>query len=70
MKAFPLSHIAGIHQPGMDLRDYFAAQAIQAVISVAKGSEIGIDNGAITEDTHRAARCAYAIADAMMEARK
>lgn len=68
MKAFPDGYTH--HQQGMDLRDYFAAQAIQAVISVAKGSEIGINNGAITEDTHRAARCAYAVADAMMEARK
>jgi hypothetical protein len=74
MKAFPRggstydSKVAD--DKGMDLRDYFAAQAIQAIISVAKGSEIGIDNGAITEDTHRAARCAFAIADAMMEARK
>jgi hypothetical protein len=73
MKAFPNdeTNVYGeFTNKGMDLRDYFAAQAIQAVISVAKGSEIGIDNGAITEDTHRAARCAYAVADAMMEARK
>ena len=77
MKAFPVSryvnvdgetHDSGIQ--GMDLRDYFAAKAIQSIIAVAKGSEIGIENGEITEDTHRAARCAYAVADAMMKARE
>lgn len=72
MKAFPTladnGHITT--QDGMDLRDYFAAKAMQAVVSAAKAAEIGTDNGAITEDTHRVARCAYAVADAMMEARK
>ena len=78
MKAFPVSFQidggdgkpAQVVSQGMDLRDYFAAKAMQAVISAAQAAEIGTDNGAITEDTHRVARCAYAVADAMMEARK
>ena len=66
MKAFPTRNA----EEGMELRDYFAAKAMQAVVSSAVAAEIGTDNGAITEDTHRVARCAYAVADAMMEARK
>jgi len=65
MKAFPT--VSG--QTGMDLRDYFAAKVMPAIVVTLKGAEIGVDAGAITEDTHRAARCAYAIADAMLEAR-
>lgn len=65
MKAFPSATGA----VGMELRDYFAASAVQAIVSVAKGAAIGIDKDVITEDTYRVARCAYAIADAMMKAR-
>jgi hypothetical protein len=66
MKAFPNM----TNHQGMDLRDYFAAKAMQAVVITAKAAEIGTDKGVITEDTHRVARCAYAIADAMMKARE
>lgn len=44
---------------GMTLRDYFAAQAMQAILSVRlPEDELGT-----------AARYAYAVADAMLEAR-
>ena len=73
MKAFPTLADNGHSdtQDGMDLRDYFAAKAMQSIVAAARGgTEIGIDNGFITEDTHRVARCAYAVADAMMKARE
>lgn len=64
MKAFPSAEpiyskdIVGVKESaGMDLRDYFAAKAMQAV--------------AIRHSHERdVARNAYKIADAMMEARK
>ena len=72
MKAFPTladnGHITT--QDGMDLRDYFAARVMQSIVLTLKGAELGVDKGEITQDTYRAARCAYAIADAMMEVRK
>ena len=33
MKAFPLSNMTGLNQQGMDLRDWFAGMAMQALIS-------------------------------------
>lgn len=65
MKAFPTEHpIAGTmshHADGMDLRDYFAAKAMQAIIT-AQAFPTGI-----MIDT---AKEAYQVADAMMEARE
>ena len=58
MKAFP--NVTG--EKGMDLRDYFAAMAMQGNIAA---SESG---GYI--DLNIAARWAYEMADAMMEARE
>ena len=73
MKAFPNTTVKateppGTHQkildPGMDLRDYFAAKAIQGMLSnpslvdtMGESTEIWIRDNA------------YKIADAMMEAR-
>ncbi len=65
MKAFPNM----TNQQGMDLRDYFAARAMQSIVLTLKGAELGVDKGEITQDTYRTARCAYAIADTMLEAR-
>jgi hypothetical protein len=45
------------HRPGMTLRDYFAAKALQACF---------VDD----TNVHGTARLAYRIADAMLEARK
>jgi hypothetical protein len=72
MKAFPSSepiyqdNVIGVKQStGMDLRDYFAAKAMQAIIGKSddKSNEIGeIDNWI--------GDYAYVVADAMMEARE
>jgi hypothetical protein len=76
MKAFP--HIAKVHMldgnsiikeeitsGGMDLRDYFAAQAMAGVLTMLKGGNEGLIT--VQEST---SKYAYEWADAMMEARK
>jgi hypothetical protein len=64
MKAFPCEHpISGsmsMQSDGMDLRDYFAAKAMEAIIIYDQGS---FAFKGIAEDS-------YKMADAMMEARK
>jgi hypothetical protein len=74
MKAFPSTEpiyrndIVGVKESsGMDLRDYFAGQAL------AGGLEQGVENDMQTNWWHspeRIAKRAYAIADAMMEERE
>jgi len=61
MKAFPTTADNGhaVNQDGMDLRDYFAAEAMQAMI---------IKNGA--GDLIWCAKYAYEAADAMMKVRE
>ena len=49
---------------GMNLRDYFAAQAMQAFVSAWVSTSTGPDNDL------KVAEYAYAMADAMLEARK
>ena len=58
MRAFPspYNHLSGVIEPGMDLRDYFAAVALQTACK---------DYG-----PQEAAKLAYQFADAMLEARK
>lgn len=54
---------------GMDLRDWFAGQALPTVVQLAARDErmAGMDEDAL----HKwAAKIAYGAADAMMEARK
>ena len=62
MKAFPSEHtILGTMNTfadGMDLRDYFAAQAMQALIQMLQTGPVDV------------ARNAYFMADAMMKARE
>jgi hypothetical protein len=57
MKAFPTHK-----EEGMDLRDYFAAKAMQSLIH-------HFDFGTFRDDPLRVARWAYTEADAMMKAR-
>jgi len=59
-KAFPATHEL---DGGMDLRDYFAAKAMQAYFSDERLSWSNCDSIA-------GARISYKLADAMMEARK
>ena len=60
MKAFPLSNMTGLNQQGMDLRDYFAAKAMQGMMA---------DH---TRDNYpeEIAEHAYKIADEMMKQRE
>ena len=68
MKAFPCEQkqinpftddLMTVWHGGMDLRDYFAAKALQGFLANSKYAEFD----------HTAAECSYQIADAMMKAR-
>jgi len=63
MKAFPTAVDNGHseNQDGMDLRDYFAAKAMQGLLSTVKDEEWQYDE---------VATIAYEMADLMMEVRK
>jgi len=52
---------------GMTIRDYFAAKAMQAILSDLQHQKV--DDRKIT-DQHILAKGAYAVADAMLQARK
>jgi hypothetical protein len=58
MKAFPSSTQNKVWEDGMELRDYFAAKAMQ--LYVGEGNT----------DKESVARWSYEIADAMMKARE
>jgi hypothetical protein len=64
MKAFPDSHMC--NNEGMDLRDYFAAKAMQEFIS--EMPLVWSENTII--EINIATKFAYKIADAMMKARE
>ena len=59
MQAFPVNNIAQPEQ-GMTLRDYFAAKAMQGLLSTVKDEEWQYDE---------VAAVAYEMADAMMRER-
>jgi cytochrome c553 len=59
MKAFPRPNTVHPDDLGMELRDYFAAKALQGLLNEAHND---YSDQAITE-------LAYSLADAMMEAR-
>ena len=62
MKAFPVTsdnYTSQYSEDGMDLRDYFAAKAMQGSIS----------HGGFRDDESLFAKWCYETADAMMEAR-
>jgi len=59
MKAFP-----GNRFEGMDLRDYFAAKAMQVLLAEKD------DAGTVLWEPTGAAEYSYEVADAMMEVRK
>jgi hypothetical protein len=68
MKAFPIKGWNGYEQTiheGMDLRDYFAAQAMVGILTMLKGGNEGL----ITVQ-ESASQYAYEWADAMMKARE
>ena len=70
--AFPRDHRHDGHN-GMDLRDYFAAKAMQSILSssewmLALREEVA-DRGGDTTDASALAQAAYEIADSMLKAR-
>jgi len=67
MKAFPRPNAAFLEEMGMDLRDYFAAKAMQGMMSDPDHQLGAWDNYV---DWHKNLTSqAYQIADAMMKAR-
>ena len=64
MPAFPMATIDGYTQDGMQLRDYFAAHALNGAVS----RYVQDDSNPGTWEQQLAADC-YTIADAMLEAR-
>jgi hypothetical protein len=65
IKAFPNEGYKSDHFDGMSLRDYFAAKAMQAIISNSDKQSI-----AFGEVDNWVGTYAYDVADAMMEARE
>lgn len=65
MKAFPKT--GDMCEAGMDLRDYFAAKAMQALIPLL-ADQANISNG--DERRKEVSMLAYKQADAMMKARR
>ena len=65
MKAFPCGEGIKPYEYGMDLRDYFAAKAMQAIIGKADDKSTAIEEVDLWIGNY-----AYKIADAMMEVRK
>lgn len=71
MKAFPIPSYVNssgethdVKNQGMDLRDYFAAQAMVGILTMLRGGNEGLIT--VQEST---SKYAYEWADAMMEAR-
>jgi len=61
--AFPALFGGEAFKPGMTLRDYFAAQAMQSIVSV-------LNKGIRAPDIPLMVQDAYAIADAMLAQRE
>jgi hypothetical protein len=59
----PVGHFAG--EPGMSLRDYFAAKAMQEVLS-----RMGKDLRDVEEHAEYVALLSYEVADAMLSVRE
>jgi len=70
--AFPLHNhgvqTLGMHISGMTLRDYFAAQALTG--AQIWDAVINGQNAQFSQGTEKLAEVAYAVADAMLKARK
>lgn len=66
MKAFPNNNSFPLNGDGMDLRDYFAAKAMQGLIASPKG--LLTANKLVSNVDY--AEAAYSVADAMMKARE
>lgn len=72
MKAFPVGNSERVWDEGMDLRDYFAAQAMQGLLSNADILKTHMESATFTDLTPSDILCqeSYFIADVMMKARE
>ena len=62
--------VANIYQPGMSLRDYFAAKAMQAIIAKKPCAKYNSFSERDISDDMAVAYGAYFYADAMLKARE
>ena len=73
MKAFPTEHpligTMNTFSDGMDLRDYFAAKAMQAIVESTTHKTPFLATYNIA-DNNKISKISYEIADAMMKARE
>jgi hypothetical protein len=73
MKAFPVEY-KNPESGGMDLRDYFAAKALQGYISYMSpnpnGSGVICEDMVVTTNTEAISKSAYLFADAMIKHRE
>jgi len=69
MKAFPRTNGVFADELGMNLRDYFAAKALQGMAANPNDDHNPFEHE-YEEYVKGIAECAYILADAMMEARK
>lgn len=67
--AFPVQHENGWTHTGMSLRDYFAAKAMQALLSGNYGAVVSAAAKAGEESEVFMASSAYELADAMLAER-
>ena len=63
MKAFPVGNSERVWEEGMDLRDYFAAKALQGLLNDSNMNSSYFNNVGT-------AKLSYELADAMMKARE
>lgn len=66
--AFAVAELANIKWEGMTLRDYFAAKAMQGLMS--RKEQGGFDFAVYEKDAMRVALWAYDLADEMLKARE
>ena len=64
--AFPCEWGKVVHTPGMTMRDYFAAKAMQQMIMI----ELKNDYESSEERMESVAKISYKMADAMLKARE
>ena len=67
MKAFPVGNSERVWDEGMDLRDYFAAKAMQGLLMAQKNYD---DVDGYYQNSLSLAIHSYIIADTMMKARE
>ena len=67
--AFPVAHLDDVVQTGMSMRDYFAAAALNGLLSSGEKEFIPNESGCLVNNKY-IQDSAYRLADAMLAARR